>query len=126
MWPGRSTGWNRRARGARLMVLPELCNSGYVFESRDEAFALSERLADGDTIRTWSALAAQLGVTLVVGCWTAKPFSSLANASLRALINGLISLGMPSDERRVVRLRGVMRAAALDAYLSGLSTRHAQ
>ena len=28
------------SEGARLIVLPELCNSGYVFESRDEAFEL--------------------------------------------------------------------------------------
>jgi len=55
------------ARGARLIVLPELCNSGYVFESREEAFALSERLADGSTIGTWAAVAARLGVTLVAG-----------------------------------------------------------
>jgi N-carbamoylputrescine amidase len=38
------------ARGANLIVLPELCNYGYVFESREVAFALSEALADGDTI----------------------------------------------------------------------------
>jgi predicted amidohydrolase len=55
------------ARGARLIVLPELCNSGYVFESREEAFALSERLADGSTIGPWAAVAARLGVTLVAG-----------------------------------------------------------
>jgi N-carbamoylputrescine amidase len=58
------------ARGARLIVLPELCNSGYVFESREEAFSLSEPLADGETgetIRTWSALATRLGITLVAG-----------------------------------------------------------
>lgn len=55
------------ARGARLIVLPELCNSGYVFESREEAFALSESLADGSTIGTWAAVAARLGVTLVAG-----------------------------------------------------------
>jgi predicted amidohydrolase len=55
------------ARGARLIVLPELCNSGYVFESREDAFALSERLADGSTIGTWAAVAARLGVTLVAG-----------------------------------------------------------
>jgi N-carbamoylputrescine amidase len=55
------------ARGARLIVLPELCNSGYVFESREEAFALSETLADGATIRTWASLAARLGVTFVAG-----------------------------------------------------------
>lgn len=54
-------------RGARLVVLPELCNSGYVFESRDEAFALAEPLAGGDTILGWSELAARLGVTLVAG-----------------------------------------------------------
>jgi N-carbamoylputrescine amidase len=55
------------ARGARLIVLPELCNSGYVFETRDEAFALSETFADGATIRAWAALAAKLDVTLVAG-----------------------------------------------------------
>jgi len=30
--------------GARLVVLPELCNSGYMFRSRAEAFALADRL----------------------------------------------------------------------------------
>lgn len=55
------------ARGANLIVLPELCNSGYIFESREEAFALSEAVADGETIGQWSALAARLGVTLVAG-----------------------------------------------------------
>lgn len=54
-------------RGARLIVLPELCNSGYVFESRDEAFALAERLDDGETIDIWRETAASLGVTIVAG-----------------------------------------------------------
>lgn len=30
--------------GADLVVLPELCNSGYVFETREEAFSLSEEI----------------------------------------------------------------------------------
>jgi predicted amidohydrolase len=55
------------ARGARLIVLPELCNTGYVFESREEAFALAEPLDGGETIRVWSALAARLGLTLIAG-----------------------------------------------------------
>jgi predicted amidohydrolase len=55
------------ARGARVVVLPELCNSGYVFQSRKEAFALSEPLDGGDTIRTWSGLARRLGLTIVAG-----------------------------------------------------------
>ena len=36
-------------RGARLVVLPELCNSGYVFASREEAFAASEPVPNGPT-----------------------------------------------------------------------------
>jgi predicted amidohydrolase len=55
------------ARGARLIVLPELCNSGYVFETREEAFALSETIGHGETIRAWAALAARLSVILVAG-----------------------------------------------------------
>ncbi|CAB3761412.1 nitrilase family protein [Paraburkholderia humisilvae] len=55
------------ARGARLIVLPELCNTGYVFESREEAFALSETLDGGETIRAWASLATRLDVTLVAG-----------------------------------------------------------
>ena len=39
------------SQGARLIVLPELCNSGYVFESRDEAFELAEPVPDGPTSR---------------------------------------------------------------------------
>ena len=34
-------------KGARLIVLPELCNSGYVFASRHEAFTLAEPVPNG-------------------------------------------------------------------------------
>jgi len=67
-------------QGAGLIVLPELCNSGYVFESREEAFALSETLADGDTIRVWTTLAARLGVTLVAG-YAERDGAALYNAA---------------------------------------------
>jgi N-carbamoylputrescine amidase len=55
------------ADGAKVIVLPELCNSGYVFESRDEAFALAETIDDGVTVRAWTELAARLRITLVAG-----------------------------------------------------------
>jgi predicted amidohydrolase len=55
------------ARGAQLIVLPELCNSGYVFESREEAFALAEPFDGGATIEAWATLATRLNVTLVAG-----------------------------------------------------------
>jgi predicted amidohydrolase len=55
------------ADGARLIVLPELANSGYVFESREEAFALAEEVPAGPTCQAWMRAAARLGVTLVAG-----------------------------------------------------------
>jgi N-carbamoylputrescine amidase len=58
----------RAARaGARIVVLPELCNSGYVFESRAEALSLAESFADGPTTELWCRLAAELGLHIVAG-----------------------------------------------------------
>jgi predicted amidohydrolase len=51
--------------GARLVVLPELATSGYVFESADEARAAAEP-ADGPTLRAWAHEAAR-GDAVVVG-----------------------------------------------------------
>lgn len=53
--------------GANLVVLPELCNSGYVFETREEAFALSETVPDGPTSRAWSEVAAKHDLHIVAG-----------------------------------------------------------
>jgi len=53
--------------GASLVVLPELCNSGYVFETREEAFALSEEVPGGPTTRAWSEVASKHGLHIVAG-----------------------------------------------------------
>jgi N-carbamoylputrescine amidase len=53
--------------GSRLIVLPELCNSGYVFESRDEAFELAEPVPDGPTARAWIEIAARRDLHIVAG-----------------------------------------------------------
>src|ERR1700692_4873948 len=42
-------------KGARLIVLPELCDSGYVFASRHEAFTLAEPVPSGPTSEAWLA-----------------------------------------------------------------------
>jgi predicted amidohydrolase len=55
------------ARGAQLIVLPELANSGYMFATRAEAFAQAEPVPGGPTCEAWMAAAARLGVTLVAG-----------------------------------------------------------
>lgn len=53
--------------GARLIVLPELANSGYVFETREEAFALAEGFSDSPTIGAWSDAARRHGAHVVAG-----------------------------------------------------------
>ncbi len=55
------------AQGAQLVVLPELCNSGYVFESMEEARALAEPVPGGPTVDAWSEVAARLGLHVVAG-----------------------------------------------------------
>lgn len=54
-------------QGARLIVLPELANSGYVFETREEAFELAEEIPDGPTCAAWAKIAAERGIYLVAG-----------------------------------------------------------
>ena len=67
--------------GASLLVLPELCNTGYVFDSRAEAFALAEIIPEGESCRAWSALARRLDVNLVAGI-AERDGPSLYNAAV--------------------------------------------
>jgi N-carbamoylputrescine amidase len=55
------------ARGANLVVLPELANTGYVFKSRHEAFQLAEEIPSGPTVTAWAECAARLNLHLVCG-----------------------------------------------------------
>ncbi len=54
------------AAGARIIVLPELASSGYVFHDQAEARTLAERLP-GATVAGWQDLGQRLGITTVGG-----------------------------------------------------------
>jgi predicted amidohydrolase len=54
-------------KGARLAVLPELCNTGYVFESRSELRALAEEIPAGPSTAAWIEAARRLDMHIVAG-----------------------------------------------------------
>ena len=53
--------------GAQLLVLPELSNSGYVFETRSEARAAAEEIPIGPASSAWISFCQERGVYLVAG-----------------------------------------------------------
>jgi predicted amidohydrolase len=55
------------AQGVKLAVLPELCNTGYVFETRDEVRSLAEEIPEGPSTRAWIEAARRLDITIVAG-----------------------------------------------------------
>jgi len=55
------------AHGAELVVLPELCDSGYVFADAAEARALATPAADSPTLRQWQGLATRNATTIAGG-----------------------------------------------------------
>ncbi|MES2610377.1 MAG: nitrilase family protein [Pseudomonadota bacterium] len=55
------------AGGAALVVVPELANTGYVFESRAEAFALAEPVPAGPSTQAWIEVARRCNTLIVAG-----------------------------------------------------------
>ncbi len=55
------------SRGANLVVLPELANTGYMFASREEAFGLAEPIPGGPSVAAWAERAARHRMHIVAG-----------------------------------------------------------
>lgn len=55
------------AKGARLIVLPELADSGYVFDSAEELAKLARPIPDGESAQRLITLAAELDLYIVSG-----------------------------------------------------------
>jgi len=54
-------------RGAKLVVLPELADSGYVFADATEARGLASPADESEAIAAWTKVAAELGLVIVGG-----------------------------------------------------------
>ncbi len=54
-------------RKAELLVLPELCNTGYVFRSNEELESLSEEIPEGETSQVLMGIAERFGLYIVAG-----------------------------------------------------------
>jgi predicted amidohydrolase len=78
-----------RREGADLAVLPELTNSGYVFETRDEAMGLAEALPDGRFTQALTRFAADARMIVVSGV-AERAGDRLYNAALVAGPDGYI------------------------------------
>nr|WP_255720163.1 nitrilase family protein [Acuticoccus kalidii] len=92
---------------AKLIVLPELCNTGYVFDGRGEALALAEE-TDGPTIARWTALAADRDLHIVAG-FCEKDGDALYNSAAIIAPDGLLGIYRKThlwDEEAVIFERG--------------------
>jgi predicted amidohydrolase len=76
------------SRGARIVVLPELTSSGYAFADQREARSLAEP-ADGPTVRSWAALAAELDIVVVGGFCEQGADGRLYNSAVLADAGGV-------------------------------------
>lgn len=68
-------------KGAQLIVTPEMGNTGYIFNTREEAFACSESVPDGPTVMALNGAARKGGGYIVAGILE-KEGSVLYNASV--------------------------------------------
>jgi predicted amidohydrolase len=76
------------ADGARLVVLPELVNSGYVFDGPDEASDLAEHVT-GPTVSEWAALAREHDLVVVGGFCERDDAGDVRNSSVLVDSGGL-------------------------------------
>lgn len=78
-------------RGAHVVVLPELCSSGYMFASREEAYASSEVVGEGPVTIAWARAAATHDMYVVAGV-TERAGNALYNSAVLYGPEGLLAV----------------------------------
>jgi 5-aminopentanamidase len=69
------------AQGAELVVLPELCASGYAFADAGEALSMAEPV-DGPTVEGWCSQAAREQLVIVGGLCELDPDGMVRNSAV--------------------------------------------
>jgi len=77
------------SEGADLVVLPELANSGYVFNSREEARNAAEPIPEGETAKQWISVASE-NELYIVGGYAEQDGGSLYNSAVLVGPDGYI------------------------------------
>jgi predicted amidohydrolase len=79
-------------QGAELVVLPELCDSGYVFTGQAEALKLATPATDSPTLRDWQALAARYRTTIAGGFCELGEDGRLYNSAAFVGADGVLAI----------------------------------
>jgi len=107
------------SQGARLVVLPELCNSGYVFADAAEARAGAEPV-DGPTVRGWMEAAAAHDLVVIGGLCEVDGAGALRNSAVVVDPSGVRAVYRKThlwDREADVFLAGDEPAPVLDTAL---------
>ncbi|MFC1733048.1 nitrilase-related carbon-nitrogen hydrolase [candidate division KSB1 bacterium] len=78
-------------RKADLIVLPELCTTGYQFISHDEVLNLAEAVPEGPACRRFLSLAAKTGIHIVAGI-AEKDGEDLYNSAVLVSPGGTVAV----------------------------------
>jgi 5-aminopentanamidase len=107
------------ALGAQLVVLPELCVSGYVFNDSEEALALSEPLA-GKTVAGWQSLASRHRLTIVGGICERHDTGVLHNTAVVVEADGLTATYRKThlwDREQLIFMPGPQRPPVIETAI---------
>ncbi|HUU78208.1 MAG TPA: nitrilase-related carbon-nitrogen hydrolase [candidate division Zixibacteria bacterium] len=77
---------------ADLLVLPELCNTGYLFEDKSELEKLAERIPEGKTTKAWIKAAQDTNTYLVAGICEKNEEGTFFNSSVLIGPEGFIDI----------------------------------
>ncbi|MBN1330023.1 MAG: acyltransferase [Candidatus Heimdallarchaeota archaeon] len=78
--------------GANLLVLPELCTTGYLFEDITELVQLGEKVPDGPSVKAWEKVAKETDTYLVAGICEKTMDSKFYNSAVLIGPDGFIDV----------------------------------